>query len=164
MMSPHAAELFHRYERNPIITVRDVPYPANTVFNAGATTLAEETLLLMRVEDRRGISHLTVARSRDGVTDWRIDPQPSLLPDPERYPEEIWGIEDPRVVRLEDRGEWAITYTAYSRSGPLVSLACTADFKDFRRMGPVMPPEDKDAALFPVQFGGRWAMIHGYRR
>jgi predicted GH43/DUF377 family glycosyl hydrolase len=160
MMSPHAAELFHRYERNPIITVRDVPYPANTVFNAGATTLADETLLLMRVEDRRGISHLTVACSRDGVTDWRIDPQPSLLPDPERYPEELWGIEDARVVRLEDRGEWAITYTAYSRSGPLVSLACTTDFKDFRRMGPVMPPEDKDAALFPVQFGGRWAMIH----
>jgi len=27
-------------------------------------------------------------------------------------------------------------------------------------MGAVMPPEDKDAALFPVRFGGRWAMIH----
>jgi predicted GH43/DUF377 family glycosyl hydrolase len=24
----------------------------------------------------------------------------------------------------------------------------------------VMPPEDKDAALFPVQFNGRWAMLH----
>ena len=26
--------------------------------------------------------------------------------------------------------------------------------------GPVMPPEDKDAALFPRRFDGRWAMIH----
>ncbi len=160
MMSPHAVELFQRHAQNPIITVRDVPYLANTVFNAGVTTVGEKTLLLMRVEDRRGISHLTVARSRDGFTDWRIDSQPSLRPDPEGYPEEIWGIEDPRIVWLEDRGEWIITYTAYSQGGPLVSLACTTDFREFRRMGPVMPPEDKDAALFPVQFGGRWAMIH----
>jgi predicted GH43/DUF377 family glycosyl hydrolase len=29
-----------------------------------------------------------------------------------------------------------------------------------RRLGPVMPPEDKDAALFPRRFDGRWAMIH----
>jgi predicted GH43/DUF377 family glycosyl hydrolase len=27
-------------------------------------------------------------------------------------------------------------------------------------MGPVMPPEDKDAALFPRRIDGRWAMIH----
>ena len=51
-------------------------------------------------------------------------------------------------------------YTAYSHGGPLVSLAVTADFKDFTRLGPVMPPEDKDAALFPVRFDGRWAMLH----
>lgn len=160
MILPHDTELFQRHGENPIITVRDVPYLANSVFNAGVTMVADETLLLMRVEDRRGISHLTVARSRNGISDWRIDPQPSLLPDPERYPEELWGIEDPRIVWLEDQGEWAITYTAYSRGGPMVSLACTTDFKDFRRMGPIMPPEDKDAALFPVRFGGRWAMIH----
>lgn len=23
-----------------------------------------------------------------------------------------------------------------------------------------MPPEDKDAAVFPVRFDGRWAMLH----
>jgi predicted GH43/DUF377 family glycosyl hydrolase len=57
-----------------------------------------ETLLLVRVEDRRGISHLTVAHSPDGTTNWQIDTQPMLLPDPEHYPEEIWGIEDPRLT------------------------------------------------------------------
>ena len=61
---------------------------------------------------------------------------------------------------LKERGEWAVAYTSYSKAGPLVSLATTKDFKSFRRLGAVMPPEDKDAALFPVQFGGRWAMIH----
>jgi predicted GH43/DUF377 family glycosyl hydrolase len=61
---------------------------------------------------------------------------------------------------LPEREEWAIAYTAYSRRGPLVSLATTRDFRTVRRLGPVMPPEDKDAALFPRRFDGRWAMIH----
>ena len=75
-------------------------------------------------------------------------------------PEEIWGCEDPRLTWLPERDEWAIAYTAYSRRGPLVSLAMTPDFRTVRRLGPVMPPEDKDAALFPRRFDGRWAMIH----
>ena len=58
------AELFHRHGDNPILTARDWPYPAHTVFNAGACQLGKETVLLVRVEDRRGHSHLTVARSK----------------------------------------------------------------------------------------------------
>lgn len=160
MNNPHLRELFQRYPGNPVITAKDLPYPANTVFNAGATKVGDETVLLMRVEDRRGISHLTVARSRDGVSNWRIDAQPSMPARPDIYPEEIWGIEDPRVTYLEDQKQWAVVYTAYSEAGPLVSLALTSDFRHFERLGPVMPPEDKDAALFPVRFAGRWAMIH----
>lgn len=153
-------EPFTRFAGNPIITMRDLPYPANSVFNAGAVKVGGETLLLLRVEDRRGHSHLTAARSRDGFTGWRIDPQPTLPADPDGHPEELWGIEDPRVGYLEDRQTYIVTYTAYSRGGPLVSLALTRDFREFERLGPVMPPEDKDAAVFPVRFGGRYAMIH----
>lgn len=153
-------ELFRRFERNPIIQPKDIPYLANSVFNAGATKIGNETLLLMRVEDRRGISHFTVARSKDGLTNWVIDKKPTLLPDPKNYPEEIWGIEDPRITYLEEKNIWAIVYTSYSKGGPLVSLAVTHNFIDFERKGVVMPPEDKDAALFPVKFEGRWAMLH----
>lgn len=153
-------ELFRRHPANPIVQTRDLPYPANAVFNAGATRFGEETLLLLRVEDRRGMSHLTVARSRNGVDGWAIDPRPTLLPDPEHHPEELWGIEDPRLTRIEELDLWAVLYTSYSRGGPLVSLATTRDFRTFERKGVVMPPEDKDAALFPVRFRGRWAMLH----
>jgi predicted GH43/DUF377 family glycosyl hydrolase len=154
------ADLFQRSDANPILTVDDVPYPANSVFNPGAARLLDETVLLVRVEDLRGISQLHVARSADGVSDWRFDPEPLLRPDEDHNPEEIWGCEDPRLTWLPEREEWAIAYTAYSRRGPLVSLAMTRDFRTVRRLGPVMPPEDKDAALFPRRFDGRWAMIH----
>ena len=154
------AELFRRYEGNPILRPEEWPYPVNAVFNPAAALVDGETVLLVRVEDRSGKSHLTAARSRDGLTGWRVDPEPTLLPDPENHPEEIWGIEDPRVTRIEELGAWAVVYTAYSRGGPLVSLATTKDFRRFHRYGPIFPPEDKDAALFPVRFGGRWAMLH----
>jgi len=154
-------ELFRRYKQNPILTASSWPYPANSVFNAAATALPTgETLLLVRVEDRRGISHLTAARSDDGITSWRIDPQPTLSSDPERFPEEIWGIEDPRITWIAELDRYAITYTSYSTSGPLVSLVLTRDFKTFERKGVITPPEDKDAALLPHRIGGRWVLIH----
>ena len=84
---------------------------------------------------------------------------PTFAPSP-AHPEEVWGIEDPRITWLDELKEWAITYTAFSSGGPLVSLATTKDFKKFSRLGPVMPPEDKDAAIFPVKINGLWAMLH----
>ena len=160
MTSPQTDGLFERSPRNPILTVEDLPYPANAIFNPGAAQVGAETLLLVRVEDLRGISQLHVARSVDGVTEWRFDAAPLLASEPDRYPEEIWGCEDPRLTWLPERAEWAIMYTAYSRLGPLVSLATTTDFRSVQRLGPVMPPEDKDAALFSRRLAGRWAMIH----
>ena len=154
-------ELFRRGERNPILTAADWPYPVNSVFNPGAVRLSDsQTLLLARVEDRTGISHLTAARSQDGITDWQIDSQPTFAPDPTNYPEEEWGVEDARIVYLPEPEQWAITYTAYSGRGPLVSLALTRDFRTFERRGAITVPEDKDAALFPRRIAGRWALVH----
>ena len=106
------------------------------------------------------MSHLTAARSSNGANDWQIDARPTFSPEPENYPEELWGVEDPRIVRLAELDCFAVTYTAYSRAGPLVALATTNDFRTFERHGPIMSPEDKDAAFFPRRFGGRWALIH----
>ena len=51
--------LFTRHPANPILSRKDWPYPINSVFNAAAVRLDDgDTLLLCRVEDRRGLSHL----------------------------------------------------------------------------------------------------------
>jgi predicted GH43/DUF377 family glycosyl hydrolase len=112
------------------------------------------------VEDFRGHSHLCAARSADGFTNWKIDPSPTFGPDIDNFPEEIWGLEDPRVTYLEELKQYAIVYTSYSRGGPGVSLATTKNFKTFKRYGVIMPPEDKDAALLPRRINGRWVLIH----
>jgi predicted GH43/DUF377 family glycosyl hydrolase len=82
------------------------------------------------------------------------------LPDPEHFPEELWGIEDPRITYVPELKKYAVTYTSYSRGGPGVSLAMTKDFHTFERLGVIMSPDDKDAALLPRRINGSWALIH----
>ena len=159
--STNYPSLLLRHPGNPILTRKDWPYSINSVFNAGATLLPDgTTLLLCRVEDRRGLSHLCAARSRNGVDGWQIDREPTLMPDAHHYPEEIWGIEDPRITFVPELQQYVVTYTSYSRGGPGVSLALTKDFRTFERYGVIMSPDDKDSALLPRRIDGYWALIH----
>lgn len=153
-------ELFVRHSSNPILTAKNWPYPVHTVFNPAVTLFHGKVLLLARVEDRRGFSHFTKAVSDNGVDHWQIDGGPTLEPDIYGHPEELWGIEDPRISRLEEMGKWVVTYTAFSQGGPLVAIALTDDFEKFSRLGPVTSREDKDAALFPRRINGKWILIH----
>ena len=153
--------LFHRHDANPILSAAAWPYPAHSVFNPGATLLPDgTTLLLCRVEDRRGHSHFCAARSKNGIDGWVIDDKPTLKPDHKNYPEELWGIEDPRITFVEELGKYAVAYTAFSKTGPGVALALTSDFRSFERLGLIMQPDDKDAALLPRRVDGNFALIH----
>jgi predicted GH43/DUF377 family glycosyl hydrolase len=96
----------------------------------------------------------------NGIDGWEIDPEPTMAPDIQNHPEELWGIEDPRITFVPELNQYAILYTSYSRGGPGVSLAFTQDFRRFERFGVVMAPEDKDSALLPRRINGNWALIH----
>ncbi len=149
--------LFIRHANNPIITADDLPWTVNTVFNPGATVFDGETLLMLRVEDRTGRSDLVVGRSRNGYDNWKVERDRGMLAETSSF-EERWGIEDARITRVGD--EYFIVYTGYSASGPLVMLASTRDFVHFDRHGVLQSPYDKDGALFPIRFNGRWGLIH----
>lgn len=77
-------------------------------------------------------------------------------------PEHEWeefGCEDPRITRIGST--YYLTYTAHSRRGPRVALACGEDIKHLNKIGVIGPDtDDKDAVLFPEIFDGKVAMIH----
>ena len=154
-----SASLFTRHPGNPLLSPERWPYPINAVMNAGATRVGDETVLVCRVEDRRGFSHLTCARSPDGASNWVVDEEPALAYDGE-HAEEEWGLEDARVTRVDELDAWIITYTAFGRGGPGVSLARTSDFRSFERLGMVMAPEDKNGVLLPRRVNGHWILFH----
>jgi predicted GH43/DUF377 family glycosyl hydrolase len=150
-------EIYQRFAGNPILSATDFPSTVNAVFNPGAAEVKGRTLLLLRVEDRSGLSSLVVATSENGLTGWEIDQTRGLQPRSD-VDEEKWGLEDPRITRIGD--DYYVVYVGFSAYGPLVSLAKTKDFEHWERCGVLLPPEDKDAALFPTTFNGRWGLIH----
>lgn len=152
-------ELFERNPANPILTAGDWPYPINAVFNPAAAQIDGSTVLLVRVEDLTGVSHLTVARSENGIDGWEIDAEPLLAPTA-GIDSEQWGFEDPRVVFVPEHERWAITCTAYGPAGPAVFLATTTDFRSVQRHGIIRQADDKNAALLPCRIRGKWILFH----
>ncbi|KPJ62648.1 MAG: hypothetical protein AMS15_03275 [Planctomycetes bacterium DG_23] len=151
-------DIVDRYDGNPIITAQDIPFPCNTVFNAGAVKHNGLYLLLLRVEGLEGKSALHLATSKDGFH-FDIQEKPAMWPseeEPYRTYEEL-GVEDPRLTKMGD--QYFIFYTAYSRYSPRIGLAKTRDFSTFERVGLVSQPTNKDAVLFPKKFGNRFVRL-----
>ncbi len=100
------------------------------------------------------LSHLRLARSRDGVR-FTVEDAPALFP-ANAY--ETYGIEDPRITQIGD--SYYVNYVAVSRLGIVTALARTHDFKTFERMGIIFAPENKDVVIFPEKIGGKYAALH----
>ncbi|UCE59225.1 MAG: glycoside hydrolase family 130 protein [Phycisphaerales bacterium] len=148
-------DVIHRWEGNPIITLEDIPFSCNTVFNAAAVKCQGHYILLIRVEDKRGRSIFALARSEDGYR-FVVNPDPCMVPSTEEpfATYEACGIEDPRITETD--GTYYVMYTAYSRYGPRLALAKTDDFQTYERIALISEPVNKDGALFPRKINGRY--------
>ena len=151
-------DIIHRWEGNPVISLEDIPFRCNTVFNAGATRIGDEYMLLLRVEDLVGRSVFASARSRDGFH-FSVEPEPVMTPSEEEpfRTYERRGIEDPRITELD--GKFYVMYTAVSKYGARLALASTTDFHDFERIALISQPENKDGSLFPKKINGKYVRL-----
>ena len=163
MRRENSEQLFKRYKGNPILIPENWPYKVNSIFNPGAVNFDGKVLLLVRVEDKQGYSHLTIATSEDGKTKWEIVSEPTLTAE-SGFGEAIFGLEDPRIVWQEERQEYVVTYVSFFEGvvgmPPCISLVTTRDFKTFERLGQQLTPPNKDASLFPKKIQGRYALIN----
>jgi len=151
-------DVIHRYDKNPLITIDDIPFPCNTVFNAGCAKHNNEYILLLRVEDLTGRSVFALAKSKNGF-DFRLEENPVMEPARNtpfaKY--ERKGIEDPRITKIDNT--YYIMYTAASKYGPRLALAKTEDFKQFQRIALISEPDNKDGVLFPEKINGKYARL-----
>ena len=151
-------DLLHRVPENPVITVEDIPFRANTVFNGTPVATDDGVYLLLRIEGQHGYSFFALARSTDGLN-FTIDEKPVMLPAKEgpfaKY--ETKGIEDPRITILE--GTCYVVYTAVGLCGSRIALAKTEDYVNYERIAIISEPGNKDGILFPRKIGGRYARL-----
>ncbi|MFA6980064.1 MAG: glycoside hydrolase family 130 protein [Ignavibacteriaceae bacterium] len=145
----------YRYSKNPILTKENVSFKINSIFNPGAVKYNGKYLLLCRVEMPIGRSSFVVAESEDGYN-FTVSSKPVLTAEDHKdcYEYVNWGVEDARITQIEDR--FYITYTGYSKYQPVVMLAETTNFADFKIHGPISEPSNKDCALFPEKINGSY--------
>ena len=147
-----------RHPGNPVLTREQVPYPVETVHNAGVCRAGGRYVMLFRSHLRTGRSIIGLAESRDGF-DFTVRPEPFLVPATHgvfaEY--EAFGVEDPRISEIE--GVYYITYSAYSRHGVRVALARTRDFVEVERVALITQADMRNVVLFPRRFRGRYARL-----
>lgn len=96
------------------------------------------------------ISHLRLARSRDGVH-FTVGDQPFIRPDREL---EGFGTEDARITQIGDT--YYINYTAVSCNGITTALAETKDFVTVEKKGIIFVTENRDVTIFPEMIQGKY--------
>ena len=146
------------YPKNPILTKHDVPYPVETVHNAGVVKHEGRYIMLFRSHLRNGRSIIGIADSDDGFR-FKVRPDPFMAPHVEGVfaDYEEFGIEDPRICPMD--GEYLITYSAYSRHGVRVALARTLDFEQVDRVSLITQADYRNVVIFPDKFNGRYARL-----
>jgi predicted GH43/DUF377 family glycosyl hydrolase len=100
------------------------------------------------------ISHLRLARSRDGVN-FEIE-ETAAMSAANNY--ETFGLEDPRITKIDD--SYYVNYVGVSPAGVTTCLAATKDFKNFKRKGVIFCPDNKDVVIFPGKINGKYFAIN----
>jgi predicted GH43/DUF377 family glycosyl hydrolase len=71
---------------------------------------------------------------------------------------QTFGIEDCRVTFIENK--YYLTFTAVSDNGVGVGLRTTTDWKNFQSHGMMLPPHNKDCAIFEERVKGMYYALH----
>lgn len=101
------------------------------------------------------ISHLRLVWSDDGIH--FQEPEPPLVITGKGNLE-TFGIEDCRVTQIDDC--YYLTYTQVSENGVGVGLMSTKDWVSLECHGMIIPPHNKDCALFSERIGGLYYCLH----
>jgi len=155
---------FTRIDGVPLIEPNpDLDWEAGGVFAPAVIHENGIWKMLYRAYGVDKISRLGYAESYDGIK-WQKDINPRVIPDKTGL--EYSGIEDPRIVKIDDR--YLVTYTAYADrkkySQTRIRILETKDFYKFKHITPFFQRQwhknDKDGVLFPEKINGLYYMLH----
>jgi len=151
-----------RYERNPILTRRDIPeipphlHDVTSVFNPGAIRWQEGYLLMLRVQNRGRQTYFLTAESPDGIH-FQVFPQPVYFSGIETIADPIYHLYDARLTRLGDT--IYIMFAMDMDAGCRLGLGATRDFRSYEFLGLTSGEDTRNGVLFPEKIGGRYLRL-----
>lgn len=101
------------------------------------------------------LSHLRLLCSDDGINFREPQGYPKLMGEGKL---QTFGIEDCRVSQVGDL--YYLTYTSVSENGVGVGMKTTRDWKTFTDHGMIIPPHNKDCAIFEETVNGKYYALH----
>lgn len=107
------------------------------------------------VEYLTTLSHLRLLCSDDGIRFFEPAGYKSLVGEGTL---QTFGVEDCRVSLLDTK--YYLTFTAVSENGVGVGLRTTRDWKNFQSHGIILPPHNKDCAIFQEKIRGLYYLLH----
>lgn len=178
-----------KFEGNPILSPNPASdWESLVTCNPGVIFDKGVFYMLYRAagNDEGHVIRFGLATSTDGFRFERQSEQPVFVPSIDGP--DGGCVEDPRIIKLDDTFYITYAYRPYapgqywkfehdvvfkpqcSESAPCVikenmgnsGLACTRDFKTFRRLGRLTSSvlDDRDVILFPEKIKGKYVMMH----
>jgi beta-1,4-mannooligosaccharide/beta-1,4-mannosyl-N-acetylglucosamine phosphorylase len=161
-----SSKVITRYEKNPVVSGKDVPYPSTMSYNAGVTKYQGKYVMVFRNDS--GITkadidaghspwgfkvQIGIAFSDDGRR-WTVSPKPCFdLSSPDG---EIKCSYDPRLTVID--GRVYMCFATDTRHGLRGGIAVTDDFEKFEVLH-LTTPDNRNLALLPEKIGGKYVRL-----
>ncbi|MEX0775641.1 MAG: glycoside hydrolase family 130 protein [Phycisphaeraceae bacterium] len=146
--------IIHRHPA-PVLTYKDVPYPATLIFNAGVTKFAGRYVMVFRNDyGQWGVpkfagTNMGLATSDDGIH-WNVAPKPIF----DLKTSEYRRAYDPRLTPID--GRLYMCFAVDTHHGIRGGVAVTDDLEHFDILS-MSAPDNRNMVLFPEKFGEKFA-------
>lgn len=151
-----SAPIIKKLEK-PILTYKDIPYPAALIFNAGVEKYNGRYVMLFRndygsFEERKLCgTNIGLAFSDDGVK-WEVSDKPCFS----WNDDEVQRVYDPRLTVID--GVCYVCFAMDTNHGLRGGIASTTDFERFD-IQYLSVPDNRNMVLFPEKINGLYTRL-----
>ena len=156
-----SSPVIKRYDKNPILSAKDVPYEADLIFNAGVVKFQGKYIMVFRNDyfhsvggDFKG-TNMGVAFSHDGIT-WKAENKTFFSMEDITDPE-IERFYDPRLTVIE--GKCYICFAADTRHGLRGGIGIVNEHFDGFKVISMTVPDNRNMVLFPEKINNKYLRL-----
>lgn len=154
-----SSPIITRHPANPVLTYKQVPYPATLIFNCGVTKWQGKYVMVFRNDPGEWNlarfdgtkTNCGMAVSDDGIH-WTVQPKPVF----ELKSDEIWRAYDPRLTVIDGRIVMCFAVDTYH--GVCGGIATTDDFDKWEILS-ISAPDNRNMVVFPEKVNGKYVRL-----
>lgn len=157
-----SSPVIKRYEGNPILSMKDIPYEATCIYNAGITKYNGKYVMVFRNDVRtHGYGTMPLSRidlglatSDDGIH-WTVSDKP-FIPQSAIETDEILRFYDPRLTVID--GVLHMCFAVDTKHGVHGGVGIIHDLERLEIMS-ISAPDNRNMVLFPEKINGLYTRL-----